>query len=397
MGPKDLDNELLRQIRAVADTVEHMGRNITAEFLEKKIPAEICRTTNRVILTGCGDSYCAAIAAKPLFENIETAVTTGMVAGTRTEAMRCIEFTRYYDTYRGFWLDKGNRVIPLVCGVSISGTVKRVIEAMERTNYHGGISAAFTDNIESDLAKSAKYIVKLSVPPTNPAPNVTTYIASTYALTQMGLHYSTAKSQLKQTDADEQTKAMLRYAAKYTAEVMGQIEDQAYRISQEWIKAGVDLMDFVGDGADYATAFFGSAKMVESFGGLTTNDDSEGWNHINYFNRTPAKAGTFVVANVSSPSYSRLCETIHTAAALGRPTVVITDGDKYDFPPGAEVFVLPKAEYRWCNPIMQHIPMDYIAAFTGLLLGIPDFRQDSPLHKLDSNAARFRQSKVVII
>ena len=43
------------------------------------------------------------------------------------------------------------------------------------------------------------------------------------------------------------------------------------------------ILEFIGDGADYATAFFGSAKMVESFGGLTTYDDSEDWNHINFF------------------------------------------------------------------------------------------------------------------
>ena len=41
--------------------------------------------------------------------------------------------------------------------------------------------------------------------------------------------------------------------------------------------------------------------------------------------------------------------------------------------------------------------MDYVAAFTGILKEIKDFRTDSPLHLLDAGASRFRQSEIVIV
>lgn len=397
MTAKEYHNEFLRQIRMAPETVVHMGKQITPEYFDTIFAPGELKKVNRVILTGCGDSYCAALVAKPVFENIQTSSTTGMVPGTRTEAERCIEFTRYYDTYHQFWLSGTNRVNAMVCGVSISGSVKRVEEAMLRCNKYNGISVAFTDNPDSGFSKAAKHSVRLNVPPTSHAPGLTSYIASCYGLTHFGLYFSTQRGQMSKANAAGQSAAMQRYAAQYTPQLMEKLEEQALALSKRWIEQGVDLMDFIGDGADYATAFFGSAKMVESFGGLTTYDDSEDWNHINYFNRTPEKVGTFVVCNEDSPSFHRVIETIRTAVALGRPTAVITNASPAYFPAACEVFQLPKAEYRWCNPLMQHIPMDYVAAFTGLLKDIPDFRPDSPVHQLDTNAARFRQSEIVIV
>ena len=397
MKAKEYNNEFLRQIRTAPETVAAMGETMTEEVLRSAIPDEAIKRTNRVILTGCGDSYCAAIAAKPTFENVESSTSTGMVPGTRTEAERCIEFTRYYDTYRRFWLSGENRVVPLVCGVSISGAVKRVTEAMLRGNKYGAETVAFTDNFASEFAKAAKHVVALNVPPNKMCPNVTSYVCSSFALSHLGLHYSTVRGQMKQEDARRQREAMQQYAKEFTPELMAKIEERCLAISQKWLDDGIDNMDFIGDGPDYATAYFGAAKMVESFGGLTTYDDSEDWNHINYFIRTPEKVGTFVIANSSSPSFKRVQATIETAVAIGRPVVVITDIDSSYFPEEAEVFTLPQPEYKWCNPILQHIPMDYVAAFTGLLLNIPDFRPDSPLHQLDAGAKRFRESEVVIV
>ena len=396
MTHKDYSNELLRQIRTAVETVESLNVTMPIEHFEACVPAEEITKTRKVILTGCGDSYCAAIAATPVFQNFETDKTTGMNPGIPTFPMRNVEFTRYYDTYRGNWTEKHHE-FPLVCGVSISGRVRRVMEAMERTNHHGGVSVAFTDNPDSDFAKAAQRVVALGVPANSHAPCVTSYFGSTFGLMTFGLYVSRVKGKITAEQEIEMRAALVDYANQFTPELMDEIERRTLAISQKWVDIGVDNMDFVGDGADYATAFFGSAKMVESFGGLTTNDDSEDWNHINFFIRTPEKVGTFVVANSTCPSFGRLKENIETMVRIGRPTVVITDAPASEFPKEVEVFTLPKPKYKWANPLMQHIPMDYVAAFFGLIKGIPDFRPDSAVHQLDLGAKRFRESKIVIV
>lgn len=397
MTGKDYQNEFLRQIRVHRETTAHLAKYLTFDYMQECVPPEAILKTRAAFLTGCGDSYCAGIASKAVFENIETSTSTGMNPGTPTEAMRCVEYTRYYDTYRRFWLSGFSGATPLVCGVSISGRVRRVIEAMERANKFGSVTVAFTNNAESDFAKAAQHVVDLHVPEYVDAPCVTSYQGSMFGLMMMGLYSSYIRKQMPEDEAKRQREALLKYSDAYTDEFMDKLEEQAFELSKKWIDLGVDNMDFVGDGPDYATAFFGSAKMVESFGGLTTNDDSEDWQHINYFIRTPEKVGTFIIANSTSPSYGRCLETIRTAVAIGRPTAVITDNKDIDVPDECEVFVLPKPEYKWINPYLQHLPMDYVAAFTGLLKGIPDFRTDSELHLRDKEAARFTQSKIVVV
>ncbi len=398
MTHKDYNNEMLRQVRTCVSVVNDMANNVSVENLKAAVPEEAIQRIRKVILTGCGDSYCAGIAAAPVFERAGSKDTTGMFSGLDTVAMRNIEFTRYYDTYRGWWREEGN-AIPLVCGVSISGAVRRVTEAMERTNKYAGESVAFTDNPASDFAKAAKYQVPLNVPKNTPAPCVTSYLGSTFGLMAFGLRVNVVKGNITEAQEKEMRDAMVAYANMYTPEFMETLEKKMFEITEKWIAAGVDNMDFVGDDQDYATAFFNSAKMVESFGGLTTIDDSEDWNHINYFIRTPEKVGTTLIANTTSPSFGRQLENVYACIQLGRPTVVITDGDASLFPKAdnVDIITLPKPEYPWINPLMQHVPMDFLAAFFGLLKGIPDFRPDSPLHELDRDAKRFRQSEVVII
>ncbi|MGI5888113.1 MAG: hypothetical protein ACOX6J_01890 [Oscillospiraceae bacterium] len=399
MKHNEMDSGMLRELRNNVRHINSFGATQTFDYMHAAYPEDEIKKIRNVILTGCGDSYCAGIAAKPVFENTETFKGTGMAPGTPTEALRNIEFTRYYNTYLG-WdpLTVGSY---LVCATSVSGNPVRPREALARINELGGHSAAFTNNPSGIFAQTAEHVIDYQMAPSEKnVPNVRSYQASVWSLMVFGLYMSACKGQISWEEADKQRMAALEYANSFKASVIAEIEEHAFDISRRWEEDGVDLMDFIGEGADYATAFFGSAKMVESFGGLTTNDDAEDWNHINYFNRTPSKVGTFIVANTSSPSFSRDLETINVAVDMGRPVVVITDTDQKLFPDDAEVFSLPKPEYKWANPLMEHLPMDFVAAFTGLL------REESPYRRyenatsrqsLDVGAARFTKSELVIV
>ncbi len=392
MNYNDYNNEMIRQVRLCKESVVGVSESVSVESLKASVSNEAILRTSKVILTGCGDSYCAAIAAAPVFE------AANGVAGIDAVAMRNIEFTRYYDTYRGWWREEGN-AIPLVCGVSISGAVRRVAEAMERTNKYNGESVAFTDNPDSIVGKSAKHIVPLGVPQCGRAPCVTSYLCSSFALMAFGLRVNVVKGKISEDEEAKMRNAMVDYASKFEQTLISELEDRMLAITEKWMAAGVDNMDFVGDGADYATAFFSSAKMVESFGGLTTVDDSEGWNHINFFLRDPKKVGTVLIANESSPSFSRQLENVYTCIQIGRPTIVITDGDLSLFPKASniDIIALPKPQYSWINPLMQHIPIDMMAAYLGDIKGATAYRGDSPVHVLDKDCARFRQSEIVIV
>lgn len=395
MKHTEYTSALLAQIRNSVKDVNTIAAAETFEFFESCVPEEVAAGCKHVILTGCGDSYCAGIAAKPVYENADSFTGTGMVPGTPTEALRNIEFSRYYNTYKG-WEPltlAGN----VVCSVSISGAPRRPVEAVRRMNAVGGKSIAFTANPNSELAKNAGYVVPMCLPPCDHAPNVTSYYSSLFSLMMFGFYMSRSKGQITAGQADACRMGLLQYANAYSGKVMDDLSQKAFELARQWEADGVDNMDFIGDGADYATAFFGSAKMVEAFGGLTTNDDSEDWCHINYFLKDTDRTGTFIVANSATPFFSRELETIRVACELRKHVAVITDAEPSLFPENAVVFRTPKPKAAWMAPLMQHIPLDFVAAYIACFRGTGAFRKDSPIHQRDGACDRFRQSKIVVI
>lgn len=395
MKHTDYTSALLSQIRNSVKDVNAIAAAEPFELFESCVPREVAASCKQVVLTGCGDSYCAGIAAKPIYENADAFTGTGMVPGTPTEALRNIECSRYYNAYKG-WEPltlQGNTV----CAISISGSPRRPTEAVKRFNAIGGKSIAFTTNPNSELAKNAQYVIPMHLPPCDHAPNVTSYYSSLFSLLMFGLYMSRSKGQITPAQADACRRSLLQYVNRYSGKVMDTLSQQAFELAQQWEADGVDLMDFIGDGADYATAFFGSAKMVEAFGGLTTNDDSEDWCHINYFLKDTDKIGTFFVANSGTPFFNRELETIRVACELRKHVAVITDASPDMFPENAVVFQTPKPEAPWVAPLMQHIPMDFVAAYIACFRGTQAFRMDSPVHQRDGACARFRQSQIVVV
>lgn len=395
MEHKEYKSCLLEQIRNSVKDINQIAANETFEFFEGCVPEEVVKAAGNVFITGCGDSYCAAIASKPVFENADTSTKTGMVPGTPTMAYRNIEYSRYHDTYRGWnpLLNERN----LLCAISISGSPARPTEAAERINAHGGTSVAFTVNKEGNLAKASKYVIPMTLPSYGLAPNVTSYYSSVFSLMMFGFYMSRAKGQLSDEQALACREGLLEYVNSYDEAVMERLSKQAFDLAKQWEDDGVDNMDFIGDGPDYATAFFGSAKMVESFGGLTTNDDSEGWCHVNFFIKDTDHIGTFIIANEDSFAFSKEVETANVACSIRKHVCIITDADPSIFPESATVIQVPKAKRLWMHPLMEHIPLDFVAGYIGCFRDGKPYRNGEEPHCKDAEAKRFRQSRIEII
>ena len=235
MGTGKYSCELMRQVHEVKRTIDYVSRKLTLDYMESCVPAKELSKVRDCVLTGCGDSLCSAIASRPVFENIATDSSTGMMPGIPTKAMRCIEFSRFYDGYHRFWpTDEKDAICPLVCGVSVSGRVQRVVEALLHANNIGGISVAITGNPEGALAKAAKYRVLVDVPPCQTAPCVTSYQTTMFALMVFGLHVSVATGKLTRAQAQAQIDAMLDFAAQYTDELIARVEQQMTPLAEQW-------------------------------------------------------------------------------------------------------------------------------------------------------------------
>ena len=346
---ENLDTSLVRQSRVAYDIIKavfnHVGECWDALTMREIFDAR------EIIITGCGDSYCAALAAKPLFEEM---------VKVPVRAMRCIEVSRNMDR-RAFGYANNS---PLVIGISVSGTVSRVEEALKRAALNGANTLAVTDNPDSPVGKAAKHVVHIGLPKDQEyGPGSNSYNGSLIALMALAIRMGRVKNNIPEEKLFEMRDSILEYA-KACQDVMEKIGDKAFEVAK--IFKDMKAIDFIGDYGDYATAFFGSAKVLETYGGYTTYDDLEDWCHISFFNRRPKNMATVLVANESSRSFSRDVETVGVMDAIKRPIMVVTDSETQEFPESVCVFRTPKPKYRWANALLQHLPIDFVAAYIGI-------------------------------
>ena len=380
MSLADYDNSLARQARKLEEYAKIVYESVWPQV--DRLPVKEIWDAQKIFITGCGDSWLAGIAAKPAFES---------VTKIETNAPRAIDFSRALSNKNLGYSPN----TPLVILISYSGTAARVIECAKRASKYGANTVAITNNPNSPLAENCRYCIHVGLPEGGEyQPGLITYNASMIALFAIALRIGRIRNKITPLEYEDMKKELLNHVS----EVQGRIneyDERAFEIAEKW--KDLKAEDFIGDYADYATAYFGSAKVIESFGGYTTYDDSEDWCHINFFLADPEKIGRVVITNKTAPSYGRMLETIAAVKILKSPCMIVTDADKSEFPEGMEVFTMPAPKYFWMSPLTEHIPFDFVAGYIAALKGEAGFRADDERYSSDLSKERLKSGTQIVI
>lgn len=380
MNRNDYDNSLARQARRLEEYVKIVYESVFPQV--DQLPVKEIWDAQKIFITGCGDSWLAGIAAKPAFES---------VTKIETNAPRAIDFSRALSNKNLGYSPN----TPLVILISYSGTAARVIECAKRASKYGANTIAITNNPNSPLAENCRYCIHVGLPENGEyQPGLTTYNASMIALFAIALRIGRIRNKITPLEYEDMKKELLSFVSEAQKKV-SEYEERAFETALKW--KDLKAEDFIGDYGDYATAFFGSAKVIETFGGYTTYDDSEDWCHINYFLADPEKIGRVVIANESSPSYDRMLETINAVKILKSPCMIVSDAGKEAFPETMEVFTTVKPKYFWMNPLIQHIPFDFVAGYIAALKGETGFRADDERYNSDLAKNRLKSGTQIVI
>ena len=124
-------NPLARQLAQLPEFMEAINRNLGFVYLMESLPMKEIMDARRILITGCGDSYAAGIAVKPMLEEM---------LQMPVDVMRAVEFSRHLPSS---CLEE-RPGSPLVVLISVSGTVTRILEAAQRANLHGANTLAIT-------------------------------------------------------------------------------------------------------------------------------------------------------------------------------------------------------------------------------------------------------------
>ncbi|WP_373214475.1 SIS domain-containing protein [Ruminococcus sp. 5_1_39BFAA] len=347
------DNPMSRQVESLPELIKQQYEDLEPKTRTVLSFQEIFNI-QRIVLTGCGDSYAAAMATKHAFE---------MLTAIPTEVVPAIELSRFYcEKHMG--IDCRN---PLVISVSNSGTGARVAEAVQRARKHGCYVLGVTGNMESPLAQNSDKVLKLEIPSFEDAPGTRSYLVSVMALLLLAVRFGEVRGKYTMDQAMDY-RYDIENQGKLLEKLLPEMKMSCEKVAEEW--KDFPCYDFVGAGFDYATAWFGQAKILEATGKFAMHINSEEWFHLNFFARDARHMGTVLVANTTNPAMSRNREMLKYANELHRPMVVITDGSEEDFGgEKAEYIKVPAPKYPISMPLTHFAPVCLIASYISVLIG----------------------------
>lgn len=351
------------------------------------MPGEVLRNIRRIIVTGCGDSYMAALASIPVFKRYAGAFASDFAA------VKCMEAARYMEYGKG----QGDTV--LVIGVSASGSPVRVVEALRCAKSRGCHTLAVTNQPDSHCARQADYVLNVHTPPfPEPGPGLRSYYGSMAGLFGLAAAMGEAKGICPPGTLEKLMEQVEALTEDYGRR-MDVLDDQMFSLAGSWKEQ--DGVETVGDSTSYATSCFVSAKYVEAAGMMAVAADTENWCHVNYFKHHPDKIGVILTANEGEPNQSRVLETISQAEGIGRPVLLVTDGDRdsYGVKEPMAVCTVPKAPegYEFLAPLLNYIPGTLLAAYVAAYREEPYFRGPDSKQRRSAVGCTIKDSVIRVV
>ncbi len=373
-------NALVRQVLSLPELIEQQYHDLEPKARKALTTPEIF-SIQKIVLTGCGDSYAAALATKSAFENL-----THMTC----EVVPAIELSRGYPDHKlGF-----APYSPLIIAVSNSGSVVRVAEAIQHARKHGAFALGVTGKRDSLLGTSVDRIMDLNIPSFDSAPGTRSYMVSVMSLLLIAIRIGEVRGIYTMDSAMDMRYDMLEQA-KQLAALLPEMCSKTEKIALKW--QGMEAYDFVGTGIDYAAAWFGCAKIYEALGKYAMHINSEEWLHMNFFMRNVDKIGTVILANADNPAMSRNKELIRFAHDLTRPLMVITDGDEETFGVETNYVKVPRSKYTFNMALTQYAPICLLAGYVMDLIGEVDGRGCEGVWEIAKGARCIRQSEMIVM
>jgi glutamine---fructose-6-phosphate transaminase (isomerizing) len=320
-------------------------------------------STKRIILTGCGDSYFAGLAAKYTFEQCTNIPTVAAPA---------MEVSRYMISKNmGTSPHK-----PLILGVSVSGEIARLVEVIQRANQVGALTCAITGDATSRAGKAADRIIQVPKMPKRTSnshvPGTRSFTASLLSMYLLAYHMGEVKELLTIESVNQLGKDLLSCANK-VENVIQQVVNPVEKIISSWIDARNFFI--LGSGPSYATAIFTAAKMVEAAGVVAIGLDVEEWAH--FYNFSSDATIPIILFAPAGADISRIFEIVELLRRRGRRLLVITTEDA-GFEPAEDILVIHEHIDELTSPLVLSVIGNIIGSCLREGLQVPYFNNYPP-------------------
>ena len=353
-------NHMLNEIESQPALLEQIFDPLD-EACRRTLHPDICRSLERIYITGCGDSHHAALSTEFAFETLTL---------LPVEPMTAMQFARYTAGI----IPPINPQTSLVIGISVSGGVSRTVEALRMAAQAGAVTVALTANPQGELARNAQLMLDvpvfpIPVPDGLVIPGVRSYLTSQVALLLIAVRIAEVRGTLNQDQAES-----ARGEIRGLAQVMAQAIHDCTQPAIEMVREAMDAREFVyaGSGPNFGTALSSAAKMLEASGDPAVGQDMEEWAHLQYFARQ--KTTPTILITAGNRDLSRAEEVAIAAKTIGRRLWVAAPSSSEKLIQTADGhFPLPYVK-EMLSPLPAAVPGELIAAFRAESLGETYFR-----------------------
>ncbi len=376
---KNYDNNMREQVYGLSK----LGKD-QYELLEpltrKVLTTPQIYSIQKIVLTGCGDSYAASMFVKKTFEKLTK---------LPVEVVSALDLARHYDESQlGFAPHN-----PLVIAVSNSGTGARVGEAVQRVRKHGGFVLGITGNKDSVLGENSSAVLDLNIPSLPPAPGVATYFVSILSLLLLATRIGEVRGRYTMDYANVLRDEILSQCDSLIP-TLDDVDLKVLSIAKQWEKN--EAWDFIASGSDYATAWYSMAKVMEATGQYSMHINSEEFNHLNFFMRKTHSINTVFILSKNDAGYSRTLESIEYSHKLERPTLIITDDSSLESK-YTNTLVIPESKVEEIPYIFQFFPTALLIGYVMTILGEIPGRGVEGLWDFAKDGKGVKDSKIIVL
>ena len=333
--PEAISNAMRGRISAEDATAMFGGLNLTPQQL---------RAVNRIILTGCGTSWHAALYAEYLIEEL---------ARIPVEVEYASELR-----YRNPPLDSDT----LVFAISQSGETADTLGALREMKRKGHRTLAIVNAVGSSIAQEADGGVYLHAGPEIGVASTKAYTSQCVLLAMLGLYFGRMRhlsfgAGRRIIDALQRLPEQVRMAL--------QTEDKVRKIAEKYQHANNFL--YLGRQYNFPTALEGALKLKEI-----------SYIHAEGYPAAEMKHGPIALVDEHTPTvfivpqgfvYDKVMANIEEVKARGGPVIaVVEDGDCRVADLVDDVISVPKVE-EFLQPLVSIIPLQLLAYHVALLRG----------------------------
>ena len=333
--------EIMEQPRALKSTIEARLRSGRVE-LDIGWDAADMASFRRIVLTGCGSAYHAAVAGKYVIESL---------CRVPVEAELASEL-RYRDPIVG--------ADTLLIAVSQSGETADTIAAMRECASRGARVLAIVNVVGSTVARLADAVLYTYAGPEIAVATTKGYTTQLAALYLFAVWAAEGLGRIEKTRYNELVAALSALPARMQRAI--DLNTHARYLAGRW--HGQGAMFFIGRGMDYAAAMEGSLKLKEI-----------SYIHSEAYAAGELKHGTIALIDEKRLVVALCCQTalfgkmmsnVEEVKARGaRVLAVAPEGDRRIFAEADDVLFAPRGEELFAAA-PELVPLQLFAYYVAL-------------------------------